>query len=204
MHCPRIYPQEETPSQVSRRIQEMQDLTQRRPRRAFEKFCASASHTAWQTCRDSSAPLPMPPPARRNGCVATTSARIRANDVDKSLATLRDSLNALQSASVSSVETKSTVSDWPLPKIAGSAGCGSYRRSSQSVTPGESEGGPLPPGKRPKPTCLPAQPAPDAWHQQGKEFQRSAVLVNFPCGQNNTTIEKFCANAYPDTDPASY
>ena len=42
MHCPRIYPLEETPRQVSRGIQEMQDLSQWHLRRAVEKFWASA------------------------------------------------------------------------------------------------------------------------------------------------------------------
>ena len=37
------------------------------------------------------------------------------NDIDKSLDSLRERLDALQSASVSSVETKNIVSDWLLP-----------------------------------------------------------------------------------------
>ena len=41
------------------------------------------------------------------------------------------------------------------------------------------------------------QLAPEAWFQQGEEFQQSAVLVKFPCVQNKTTIEKFCARALP-------
>ena len=50
------------------------------------------------------------------------------NDTDKSLGSLRERLDALQSASVSSVETKSIVSGWPVPKIAGSPGSGSHQR----------------------------------------------------------------------------
>ena len=142
----------------------------------------------------------MPPPARRNGCVATTSARICAKDIDKSLATLRESLNARQSASVSSVETKSVVSDRPLPNFTGSAGSGSHHKASR---PARVRVGFLPPGKCQKPRFT-AHLAPVSWYQQGEEFQRSAVLVNFPRGQNKSTIEKFCASVFPGTDPASY
>ena len=45
------------------------------------------------------------------------------------LAPLRDSLKALQSASVSSLETKIVVSGCLLPKVAGSVGSGSHQEA---------------------------------------------------------------------------
>ena len=61
----------------------------------------------------------------------------------------------------------------------------------------------LPPGKRPKPAFT-AHLAPVSWYQQGEEFQRSAVLVNFRRSQKKYTIEKIFASVFPGTDPASY
>ena len=61
----------------------------------------------------------------------------RSVDIDQTLAPLCASMDAMQSASVSSVEAKSVVSDWPLP---GSASSGSNRRASQSHIPSESVG----------------------------------------------------------------
>ena len=100
---------------------------------------------------------------------------------------LRASMDALQSASVSSVETKSVVSDWPLPKAAGSASSCLNRRPSQSHTPSKSVGSSQPPGKRHKPS----------FSQQNEEFLRSAVLVRFPCGKNKDPVQKFCAVFLP-------
>ena len=50
------------------------------------------------------------------------SFETRSNDIDKKLCSLREL------ASVSSVETKSVVSDWPLPKVTGSASSSSTGR----------------------------------------------------------------------------
>ena len=85
----------------------------------------------------------------------------RSLDIDKTLASLRASMDALQSASVSSVETKSVVPDWLLPKVAGSMSSGSNRRPSQRHTPGESVGISYPPGKRQKPSFSRAQKGPE-------------------------------------------
>ena len=123
-----------------------------------------------------------------------------ANDIDKSLDSLRNCLDALQSASVSSVETKSVA----LPKVAGLVGSGSNRRPSQSHTPGESAGSAQPPGKRQKPSFSPSQKGPEEWYQQDDEFQRSAVLVKFSCSRSKESARKFCIGAFPDTDPESY
>ena len=83
----------------------------------------------------------------------------RANSSDKTLDCLRERLAAPQTASVSSIETRSIVSDWPLPKVAGSVGSGSDRQPSQSHTPSESAGSSQPPGKRQKPSFSPPQKA---------------------------------------------
>ena len=75
----------------------------------------------------------------------------RSIEIDKTLAELRAHVVALQSAFVSSVETKSASSDWLLPKIAGSTSSGSNRRPSQTQTPDEGPGSPVisqPLGKR--------------------------------------------------------
>ena len=101
-------------------------------------------------------------------------------------------------------ETKSVVSNWPLPKIAESAGSGSHRRPSQSLTPGKGEGALQPLETRQKAAFSPAQKAPEEWHQLDDELHRSAVLVRFPCGQNNVSVQKLCASAFPDADTASY
>ena len=124
----------------------------------------------------------------------TRSQQARSVDVDKTLESLRASMDALQSAPVSSVETKSVVSDWPLPKVAGSTGSGSNRRPSQSHTPGESVGFSQLPGKRQKPSFSPAQKAPEEWYQQDdalclssslvvrtKTLSKSFVLLEDPC-----------------------
>ena len=104
----------------------------------------------WKRCRDSS--TPMPPVARLNGCAVTTSARTTLTSPWRLY--MIACLNALQSASVSSVETKSLLSDWPLPKVAGFAGSSFHRRTSQSPTLGESGGDSQPPGKRQKPAFI--------------------------------------------------
>ena len=44
---------------------------------------------------------------------------------------------------------------------------------------------------------LPAQPAPEAWHQLDDECQRSAVLVCFPFGQNKDAVRKFSDESFP-------
>ena len=87
----------------------------------------------------------------------------RSIEIDKTLANLRASAIALQCASVSSAETKSASSDWPLPKIAVSASTSSNRRPSQSHTPGESACISQLPGKRQKPSFSPVQKAPKEW-----------------------------------------
>ena len=119
----------------------------------------------------------------------------RSSEIDKALADFRADIVALQSASVSSVETKSAGSDWPLPKP---------RRISRIY---------FVPATFPEPhprlsgenhnTFSPAQLAPEAWHQQDDEFQRSAVLVGFPSGQNRGTVRrKFCDESFPNVADA--
>ena len=125
----------------------------------------------------------------------------RSADIDKTLASLHASMDALESASVSSVVTKSVVSDWLLRKIAGSASSSS---TSQSHTPGESEDDSQSPGNREKPSFSPAQKEPEEWYQQDEEFLRGAVLVGFLCGQNKDSVQKFCAVSFPDVDTDSY
>ena len=110
------------------------------------------SRAVWERCRDSSTHLPMPPVARLCGCGTTTSARTISTSPWRLYVIA--CLDALQSASVSSVETKSLLSDWPLPKVAGSAGSSFHRRTSQSPTLGESGGDSQPPGKRQKPAFM--------------------------------------------------
>ena len=111
----------------------------------------------------------------------------RSIEIAKTLADLREDIAALQSASVSSVETTSAGSEWPLPKSAGSAVSVSYRRPSQTLPPGEVSAFP---GKT-QDHSLPAQPAPEALHQLDDELQRSAVLVDFPFRQNKDAVRKF-------------
>ena len=115
-------------------------------------------------------------PRKLHGIHAETASRTtecmrkhdaRANDIDKSLDSLREGLDALQSASVSSVETKSVA----LPKVAGLVGSGSNGRPYHSHTPGESAGSAQPLGKRQKPSISPSQKAPEEWYQQDDEFQ---------------------------------
>ena len=76
----------------------------------------------------------------------------------------------------------------------GPGGSSSHWRPSQSHTPGESDGGPQPLGKRHKPFFSLTQKALEEWHKQADEFQRSGVSVRFPCGQSDTSV----------TDPDSY
>ena len=92
----------------------------------------------------------------------------RSIEINKTLANLRANALALQSASVSSVETKNATSGWPLPKIAGSASSSSNGRPSQNRTPGESVGISQPSGKRQKPFFSPAQKAPEEWSNKTK------------------------------------
>ena len=81
-----------------------------------------------------------------------------------------------------------------------SAGSTSDWRLSQSVTPGEGESGLLEKYE----TFSPAQLAPEAWHQQDDEFQRSAVLVGFPLGLKKGTVRwKFCDESFPNVADAS-
>ena len=63
-----------------------------------------------------------------------------ANSIGKTLDGLRERLNALQTASVSSVEMRSIVSERLLPEVVGSVGSDSNKRPSQSQTPGETVG----------------------------------------------------------------
>ena len=93
--------------------------------------------TALQICSDSPASLLKSPTARRSGCAPN---RHVLSTSTKTLDSLRPRMDAFRPASVSSIETKSIVSDWTLPKIAGSVGSGSNRRPSQTHTPGESVG----------------------------------------------------------------
>ena len=61
----------------------------------------------------------------------------RTIEIDKTLADPRQDIAALQFASVSSVETTSAGSEWPLPMSAGAAFSVSYGRPSQTLPPGE-------------------------------------------------------------------
>ena len=92
----------------------------------------------------------------------------RANSSDKTLDCLRERLAAPQTASVSSVETRSIVSDWPLPKVAGSVGSGSQ-----------------PPGKRQKPSFSPPQKAYDkSGISKTTSFEEVLFWSIFPSGQS--------------------
>ena len=86
-----------------------------------------SSQASWQTCRDSFANSPTPPPALLSGCVNTMPAQTTSTSP----------------GSVSSVQTKSVA----LPKVAGLKGTGSNRRPSKSHTPGESAGSAQPRGQ---------------------------------------------------------
>ena len=119
----------------------------------------------------------------------------RSVEIDKTLADLREDIAALQAASVSSVETTSAGSEWPLPMFAGSAVSVSHGRPSQILPPGEVRAF-LGKNTRP-PDFLPA-PAPEAWHQLDDEFQRSAVLVGFSFGRNKDAVKKkFWDESFP-------
>ena len=107
------------------------------------------------------------------------SFETHSNDIDKALDSLRERLDAMQSASL-----------WPLPKIAGSTSSSSTRCPSQNQTPREAGISQLP-GKRQKRSFSPAQESPEGWYQQDEEFLRSAVLVRVPCGQNKDTVKTF-------------
>ena len=107
------------------------------------------------------------------------SFETHSNDIDKTLDSLRERLDAMQSASV-----------WVLPKIAGCTSSSSTRCPSQNQTPREA-GFSQPPGKRQKRSFSPAKGSPEGWYQQDEEFLRSAVLVRVPCGQNKDTVKTF-------------
>ena len=104
----------------------------------------------------------------------------RANGIDKSLESLRVQLDALQSASVSSVQTKSVVSDWPqsLQDLRAPARTDGSNRAKPParvrvvlLLPSQEEDKAL--------LFLPAKIAPSEWYQQDDEFLRSAVLGRF-------------------------
>ena len=59
------------------------------------------------------------------------------------------------------------------------------------------------PGEKQRTTFfLPSQSAPEAWHQLNDEFQRSAVLVGFPVGQNEDAVKMFWDESFPNAHPA--
>ena len=60
----------------------------------------------------------------------------RSLEIEKTLADIRADFVALQTVPISSAETKSAISDWPLPVSAFSAGSTSHRRPSQTLNPG--------------------------------------------------------------------
>ena len=60
-----------------------------------------------------------------------------------------------------------------------------------------------PRAKRKKPSFSPPQKVPEKWYQQDDEFQRSAVLVKFACGQTKESIKTFCGVTWPDVDAGS-
>ena len=82
--------------------------------------------------------------ARLSGPVLTTNVPMV---IDKSLESLRAQLDALQSASVSSVEMKSVVSDTPLPMPGGSAASSPHRDPLRASLLGEDEGARQPRGR---------------------------------------------------------
>ena len=129
------------------------------------------SKAAWQTCKDGFVSSQSLLPSRRSGCA------LLKRDIEKTLDSFRERLDALQSASVFSAETKIIVSDWTLPKIAGSASSSSQRRTTQSHTPNESDGDSQPLAKKTETFLSLAQKALEEWHQQDDKFQQSAVLA---------------------------
>ena len=119
---------------------------------------------------------------------------------DKSLAHFRAGVVTLQSASVSSVEATRARSEWPLLS----------RQGQHALRHTGGRPRPSPPArvraslwrKNRRQPFLGAQRAPEAWHQQDVEFQRSAFLVCFPSGQNKDTVTKICDESFPDFDDA--
>ena len=127
----------------------------------------------------------------------------RAFEIDKSLSSLRGRLEAILSAPVSTVETKSVMSDWPLPLAASSVGSGTQNRGPPSPTPGVGGTDQPSPVQKLKTSCS-AHTVPDSWYDQGDETERSAVLVKFPCGHNKGTIDKFYQRDFSNTCPTSH
>ena len=95
----------------------------------------------------------------------------RSVDIDKNPRVLACEHRRL-TVSLGLFRSKSVVSDWHLPKVAGFASSSSNRRLPQSHTPSESAGISQPPRKRQKPSSSPAQKAPEEWYQQNEEFLR--------------------------------
>ena len=90
------------------------------PHNSPGRMSSSPSYrTAWPTCRGGFVSSPLLLPVRRSGCVLSKRVRMI---LTKKLCSLREL------ASVSSVETKIVVSDWPLPKVTGSASSSSTGR----------------------------------------------------------------------------
>ena len=147
---------------------------------------SQSSPTASQAFRRSSANSTISQIERRNGCTLgkrdpPTSTRPRV---------LASKHGRLAVSSVFPVETKSVVSAWPLPKIAGSASSSSQRRTSRSHTLRESEGDSQPPGKR-QPSFSPAQKAPEEWYQQDESSFAVLFLSDSPVVRTRTLSRKF-------------
>ena len=156
--------------------------------------------TSWQTCGDSFAISPTPSPARWRGCAHMRLAQSKLTSLWIHCAGAWTPCSQLRSLQWKRRALCQTGSCQRLQDQRAQAPTGVLRKAPRLARVWVV---PLLPGKRQKPTFLPAQPAPEAWYQQG-EYQRSAVLAKFFCGQNTTTIVKFCANAFLDTGPASY
>ena len=148
---------------------------------------SQSSPTTSQAFRRSSVSSTISQIERRNGCTLgkrdpPTSTRLRV------LASMHGRLAV---SSVSPVETKSVVSAWPLPKIAGSASSSSQRRTSRSHTLRESEGDSQPPDKRQKPSFSPAQKAPEEWYQQDESSFAVLFLSDSPVVRTRTLSRNF-------------
>ena len=106
-------------------------------------MCPPVRHVAGDGIPDTSVPPALEAILREQFAVLSNSISRRSIEIDKTLAELRVDVVALQTASMSSVETRSARSDWPLPKFAGSKSLCSNRRPSQNQASGEGPGSPV-------------------------------------------------------------
>ena len=110
------------------------------------------SPAVWQTCRKSFVISPTLPPARRSGCA-------HMNDIDKSLVIARVTGRLAVSIGLFSGNAESLVQTGPCQRLQDQRAPAPTCVLPKAPLLARVEGGPLPLGKRQKPTFLPAQPA---------------------------------------------